>query len=126
MSRQKLVINLSVIIMCGIIALSIPVLVNHLPKSAHASGNLVLDSVRSDNDLFDTNIGWQLVLRRGDKIVQTWDEIYQTIQNHTATLDYDETVLKLTSQGLFYTKTTVDNFSTVVTYQNYHCELNLA
>lgn len=111
--------------MCGVIALSIPVLVNHIPESAHASGQLVLDSVRSDNNLFDTAVSWQLVLRRGDKIVQTWDEIFQTIQNHTATLDYDDTVLKLTNRGLFYTKTTEGNFHSVVTYQNYRCELNL-
>lgn len=127
MSRRKLLINIGVIITCGIIALSIPVLANQLSHSAHAASqnNTKLVCVAVTNDLFDTTI-CQLELHRDNKIVQTWDEIYQSIQNNQTILTYDNTTLKLTIHGLVPIKTTAADFHSVVTYQNYCCELKLS
>lgn len=126
MSRRKLVVNLAVIIMCGIVALSIPVIANHLPKTANAdSRQVTLVSSLTTNDFYENALIWQIELRRGEKIIQTWDEIYQALNQHKATLNYDTQTLKLTAHGLVYTKTTKDNYSSVVTYQDYSCRLSL-
>lgn len=124
MSRRKFILNLVVVLVCGVIALSLPVIVNHTRKTANANSNQVhLCSVKIDDNLLDTTV-WQIKLVSGDKVIKTWDEIYQAVNDGKATLTYDNENLRLDVRGLLLKKTTEGKYHSVVIYQGYDCELS--
>lgn len=127
MSRQKLVINLVVVLLCGIVTISIPVLVNHIhPINADTQDYQLVSITNFDNTL-DVDVIWQIELRRGNLVIETWEQIYTAITNHGAELKYDNKNLQLTRHGLAYhkTKTTEQRYHSVVTYKNYTCSVSL-
>ena len=124
MSRRKFILSLVVVLVCGVIALSLPVIVNHTRKTANANSNQVhLCSVKIDDNLLDTTV-WQIQLFSGNKVIKTWDEIYQAVNDGKATLTYDDENLRLDARGLLLNKTTEGKYHSVVIYQGYHCELS--
>ena len=142
MLRRKLMINLLVIVLCGAVALTIPVIVNQLQKSADAAINpndpsvILVSEFVGDSyvDLGDTCVVWQICLKRGNTVVVTWDEIYQAAITRNA-LSYDREHLKLTRYGLCYTgihsaddyqKLYDTNYHSYVNYQGRTCLLQLA
>lgn len=127
MNRRKLMINIAVVVICGLIAISVPVLANHFSHTTNANTPVSLVSVPTNNHLLDAKAVWQLELRQGDRVIKTWDEIYQSIQAHHTTITYDSNNLQLTSYGLLLpdNKTTEGGYHSVVIYENYQCELKL-
>ena len=95
MLRKKLLINLAIILICGAIALSLPVIVSHLQKPTSASTEeneeSTTNSTTADWQLTSTFVGqkyqdkidcgvvWQIEQKHGNKVITTWDEIYANI-----------------------------------------------
>lgn len=123
MSHKKLVVNVAVVVVCAVIALSIPIIANQLQKPANATNNLQLVCIKTENNLIDARAIWQLELRSGNKVIKTWDKIYQD----NANLTYDKQNLQLTSYGLVLPikQTTEGGYHSVVVYQDYRCVLKL-
>ncbi|MBO4726398.1 MAG: hypothetical protein J5598_02230 [Clostridia bacterium] len=150
MLRKKLVINLAIILICGTVALSLPVIVNHLPKTTNASTNTnkencttitpntdwYLTSIfvgHQYHDKVDCGVVWQIEQKCGDNVIATWDEIYANI-NTANPLSYDHENLTLTSYGLVYIGLQSDadyqilyasGYQSTVIYQNHSCVLTL-
>ncbi len=128
MFRRKLFINLAVILFCGTIAISLPIIVNHLQKPASA------DTYVADWELVSTFVGkqyqnqlddykiWQLELCYHNQVMRTWNEIYQSIQDDPTLVTYDHDIFKLTAYGFCQIKTTT-GAPMVVTYQGKSCTL---
>ncbi|MCQ2382147.1 MAG: hypothetical protein MJ054_02470 [Clostridia bacterium] len=119
-------------------AVSIPVIVDHCQKQTFASAydncELVSVFVGGQNNLVDTCAVWQIELKSGNKVVKTWKEIYNDIQQNKTTIKYDNTNLTIREQGFVYRnlKTTEQyqtfiksGYYSVVIYQNYTCELKI-
>lgn len=126
MLRRKLMINLLVIIISGIVILSIPVIVNHLTKSTQAATDqtnnytLVSEFVGDRyQDVMDCNWIWQVCQMSGDTVVTSWEKIYQNVQF----LQYDP-VLQITEAGLCY-KGKNPNYYSYVTYQGQTCLIKI-
>lgn len=139
MFRRKLLLNLLILVICGTVAISIPVIVNHWSKPASADGNgqdVTLVSVFVDCtnlDSADSCVVWQIHQKRGDTIVADWDTIYASL-NAQNRLDYDHANLQLTPYGLcfkgIHTPADYQNlydtgYSSNVTYQGQTCRLQL-
>lgn len=139
MFRRKLLLNLLILVICGTVAISIPVIVNHWSKPASANDNgqtpVTLESVFVDCtnlDFIDSCVVWQIYQKCGDKIVAAWDTIYASLNENP--LEYDHDKLQLTSYGLClkgihtpadYQKLYDDGYSSDVTYQGQTCRLQL-
>lgn len=128
MLRRKLLINLLIVLVCGTVAVSLPIIVNNLQKSRDIvaqTEDWQLVSIYVGNqykNLRDNYNIWQIELRHGDKVIP-WSEIFATIQNDPTKVDYDTTQLRLLENGdgfVYLTKTTA---AAVVTYQNKSCLL---
>lgn len=140
MFRRKLMINIIVFVVCGAIALTIPVLVNHWESTPTVAGEAtelpyVLRSkfVGDDFHLGDARVMWQIYLTQGDDIIATWENLYNTIKI-TQQITYDTEHLQLTPNGFRYRgladTTDYENlyatgYSSTVTYKNYTCTLTL-
>ena len=153
MLRKKLLINLAIILICGAIALSLPVLVGHIQKPTNASTNTPeensantttptleidwqLNSIfvgEQYQDKVDCSIIWQIEQKHGNKVITTWDEIYANI-TATNSLTYDNEHLTLTRYGLVYRglQTPTDHqtlyatgYQSTVIYQDHSCVLTL-
>ena len=140
MFRRKLLINLCVVLVCGTIAISLPVIVNHMQKPVQATGqsgssNWELTSkLVNNNPSNDICVVWQIECKHGNKVIESWRSIYQAIQQDSSLIDYDTTHLQLTKYGFAYRnlKTTADyqtllqsGYQTVVTYNHHQCSLTL-
>ena len=141
MFRRKLLINLCVVLVCGTIAISLPVIVNHMQRPAQASEQsnkydweLTSELIKYDNQANDICVVWQITCKQGKKTVESWQSIYQAIQQDSSLIDYDTTHLQLTKYGFAYRnlKTTADyqtllqsGYQTVVTYNHHQCSLTL-
>ena len=128
MLRRKLLINLLIVLVCGTVAVSLPIIVNNMQKSSNATTptqDWQLVSIYVGNqykNLKDNYNIWQIELRHGDKVIP-WSEIFATIQNDPTKIDYDTTKLRLLENGdgfVYLTKTTA---AAVVTYQGKSCLL---
>ena len=140
MFTRKLMINLVVFVVCGAIALTIPVFVNYWQTDTASAGDetkppYVLHStfVGDNYPMTDARIMWQIYLTQGDTIIATWEAIYNSLTGNQ-TLTFDTEHLELTPYGLRYfgLKTAADyenlytnGYSSSVTYKNYTCTLNL-
>ncbi|MCM1404148.1 MAG: hypothetical protein NC133_01395 [Prevotella sp.] len=140
MLRRKLFLNLAILLLCGSVALSIPVLVNHWKQPANASDQndcgLTLVSEFSGTGsahATDACVAWRLCLQRGASVVTTWDEIYADYL-HGGTLSYDQKHLKITAYGLCYRdihtaedyqKLFASQYCSYVIYQGQTCLLQL-
>ena len=122
MLRKKLVINLVVVIVCGIIALSVPVIANQLQKPTKAIDSATLIYYPVNDNLHDATY-WQLELRTDQTTVATWKQIYDSVLKQPSLLRYDQDKLQLQSYGLVNKQTTADNTPTVVYYKQYYCEI---
>lgn len=132
MFRRKLTINLIVVLVCGTIAISLPIIANHLQKPTHADNYRTSEELISIfvgnqfQDKLDTYAVWQLELRRGEKVLENWQQIYTTITTDSSLIVYNQDQLKLTNYGLICrNKQTTAQFQTVVTYQGHSCTLFL-
>ncbi len=142
MSCRKLVLNILIFVVCGAVAITIPVLVNHLSQPSVSANNntpttnnsiLVSEFVGDDYRLTDSCVVWQVYLKSGATVVATWDEIYVALSQHNP-LVYDTEHLELTPYGLCYrglqTQEDYDKlyntgYTSSVTYQGKTCLLNL-
>ena len=140
MISRKLMINIIVFVVCGAIALTIPVFINYCQSTPAAAGDetqlpYVLHSkfVGDNYPMTDARIMWQIYLTQGETIVASWSDIYASISTNNS-LIYDTEHLQLTPNGLRYrglvTATDYKNlyingYSSSVTYKNYTCTLNL-
>lgn len=145
-SQKKLVINLMIFLICGTVAISLPIIVNNLQKPTNAStGETTAETTVTDWQLVGVFVGdryqnkmdacvvWQIEQKSGNTIITTWDEIYASIST-TNPLNYDTEHLTLTRYGLVYhgaqtaedyqNLKTADYHSTVI-YQNHSCVLTL-
>ncbi|MCQ2382575.1 MAG: hypothetical protein MJ060_01910 [Clostridia bacterium] len=133
MFRRKLTINLIVVLVCGTIAVSLPIIVNHLQKPTHADNGYQIEETLISlfvgdqfQDKLDTYAIWQLELRRGEKVLENWQQIYTTITTDSSLIVYNQDQLKLTNYGLICRdKQTTAQFQAVVTYQGHSCTLVL-
>ena len=137
MFHRKLMINIIVFVVCGVIALTIPVFVNYWKTTSTSATKpttytLTSTFVGEDSHLTDARIMWQICLMNNEIIVLTWENIYQNINNYP--LIFDNEHLILTPNGLCYRglATTQDyenlyatGYSSTVTYKNYTCTLTL-
>ena len=141
MLRRKLAANLLFIVICGAVALSLPVLIQSLQKSAAASGTQSADDWTlvsifvgdRHQDKVDSCVVWQIQKQRGD-IVITWDEIYAAITKSNPLTYTDTEHLTLTSHGIVYRgiRSAADyqilldsQYTAKVTYQGLNCTLQL-
>ncbi len=127
MSRRKLFINLAVILVCGTVAISLPVIASHLQTSADATAHkdyqLTCKFVGSDHhDYCDNYLIWQLELKCGNQIISPWQEIHQSIINNPTLATYDANYLELKTNGFHQIKTTTET-PMVVIYDGYRCVL---
>lgn len=142
MLLRKLIINLIVFIVCGTIALTIPVLVNHFKQKAVAASSSpsnpntykLTSCFVGDQNLFDdTRVAWQISLTDKTRLIADWTAIYQdACCNHN--LIYDVENLVLTAQGLVYRGVLnqadyeslyAQRYTSTVTYKGYTCEICL-
>ena len=144
MLRRKLMINIIVFAVCGLIALTIPVLVNYYkttPTSASDKPEQVMPYalhsvfVGDNYHLGDARIMWQVYLTQGDTVITTWEEIYNSASKNHSLLSYDHEHLVLTPNGLRYrnlaTAEDYENlylhgYSSTVSYQGFTCHITLA
>ncbi len=139
MFRRKLVINLLIIVLCGTVVLSIPVLAQHMQKSANAASDhdkLTLVGKFVDGSCLNTVdycAVWQICQKRGNTVVATWDDIFASIGPYNP-ITYDREHLQLTPYGFCYREiyTAADyqklcdsNYYSYVTYQGQTCLLKL-
>lgn len=139
MPWRKLMINCLIVLICGVIAVSIPVIVNYNQKQASATNNqsnikLVCEFVGDKYpDASDSGIIWQIYQKSDNKIVMTWDEIY-TIVSKKNTLQYDQENLIITSKGLTFRNIHTpaeyqalynSNYCSSVTFQGQTCLIKL-
>ncbi len=128
MLSRKLIINAAVICVCAIIAISIPVIVDHLQKPKYQAEALYqLVSIPVNDNIHDALV-WQLKLYTNHQTVENWDEIYQAIQKDTALIQYNQEYLQLREYGIVYHQnqtTSQCDFPLVVTYKGYTCQLNI-
>ena len=128
MLRSKLFINIAIVLVCGTVAISLPIIVNHLQKPANAdiyATDWELVSVFVGDryqDKVDTTAIWQIEQRHGNRVIHTWDEIYAAICADESLISYHHDELKLTRYGFCQIKTTA-HFQAVVTYLNQSCLL---
>ena len=142
MFTRKLMINLVVFVVCGAIALTIPVFVNYWQTDTASAGDetkppYVLQStfVGDNYPMTDARIMWQIYLTQGETVIATWEEIYNSVSTNNNVLSYDTEHLILTPNGLCYrglaTTTDYENlyatgYSSTVTYQGFTCHITLA
>ena len=150
MLRKKLLINLAIILICGVVTLSWPVIAGHMKKQTNASTNTnkenyttivtntdwYLTSIfvgHQYHDKVDCGVVWQIEQKCGDNVIATWDEIYANI-TATNSLTYDNEHLTLTRYGLVYRglQTPADyqalyatGYQSTVIYQDHSCVLTL-
>jgi|GEM_PF-2589551 len=141
MLRKKLFLNLLIILVCGTVALSLPVIASHIQTPTNASTNestsdWQLVSVFVGNQFenqVDSTVVWQIERRRGKTVLATWDEIYAE-SNFENTIQYDDKHLKLTAYGLVYDglqspddyqSLYESGYRSTVIYQEHSCILQL-
>lgn len=141
MFRRKLLINLCVVLVCGTVAISLPIMINQMQKPAQATGRSTVPNweltsklVKCSNLPNDICVVWQIECKHGNETVESWQSIYQAIQQDSSLINYDTTHLQLTKYGFAYRnlKTTADyqtllqsGYQTVVTYNHHQCILTL-
>ena len=140
MFSRKLLFNLLLVLICGIVTISIPVIVRYQQNSARASTNqtnttnwfLTCEFVGNQEQI-DAYLVWRIYQKCGNTIVADWEDIYASI-NATNPLTYDTVHLKLTPQGLVYRdintpedyqKLYATGYSSFVIYQGKTCRLTL-
>jgi len=142
MTCRKLVLNILIFVVCGAVAITVPVLINHLSKPTVTANDdksvstnciLVSEFVGDDYRFTDTCIVWQVYLKNGFTVIATWNEIYAALSQHNP-LIYDTEHLALTPYGLCYrglqTQEDYDKlyntgYTSSVTYQGKTCLLDL-
>ena len=133
MLRRKLVLHLLIIVLCGTVILSVPVIADHLQKSTQATDNQstlatwVLVSVYVGDryqNMLDAIGVWQIEKRFGDTVVAQWEEIYAAISPSNP-LIYDDENLTLSPYGLIYRSSAaaLTGYTSTVTYQGRTCVL---
>ena len=133
MFRRKLIINLVVVLLCGIIAVSLPVIMNNLSKPNHAESQSTnndwqLISINVGNqycDLLDTTLIWQLECHHGKQVIHNWQQIYQVISTDNSIITYNPKLFCLTAYGLVCLDNKTTEHYSVVTYQNHQCIITL-
>lgn len=133
MFRRKLVLNIVIVLICGLIAISLPVIVNHMSRTAHANNQpntedwqLVSINVGDQYcDLLDTTLIWQLECRKGKQVVHNWQQIYHVISTTSSTITYNQKLFRLTSYGLVRLNNKTTEHYSVVIYQNHQCRIDL-
>ena len=131
-------INLAVILLCGVVALTIPVLIgSSYATSANPNGTpdwtLVCTYVGDDyQKMIDYPVIWQIEQRRGNTILATWDKFYHNLAIYP--IVYDTAYLEITPYGLCYRgleswedlrKLHTRGYSSLVTYRGQTCTLIL-
>lgn len=139
MSRRKLLTNIVLVLICGTITLSIPVIVKQFQKPTDAASNpnangWVLTSIFIGDhyqNLVDSCAVWQIEKHHGDTVI-TWPEIYVALGPGNPLTMADENLL-VSAYGIIYPNLNgtdyqallATGYRTTVTYQGLSCTLTL-